>query len=108
MLYLEQLFLNYEVTNMVDENRLKGAAQDVVGKVEDAAGGLTGNAETQAAGKARQAAGEAQNAYGRASDQVRHASGQIAQAAVEQPLTAFLIILAIGFFLGRMSATSRA
>jgi uncharacterized protein YjbJ (UPF0337 family) len=95
------------LTNMVDENRIKGAAQSVAATVEDAAGGLTGDVETQAAGKARQAAGEAQNAYGRGADQVRQMSGEVVQAAAEQPLAAFLITFAIGFFLGRMSTASR-
>jgi uncharacterized protein YjbJ (UPF0337 family) len=55
---------------MVDENRIKGAAQGAMGTVEESLGVLTGDSETQAAGKARQAAGEAQRAYGRASDRV--------------------------------------
>jgi uncharacterized protein YjbJ (UPF0337 family) len=89
---------------MVDENRIKGAAKDSIGKVEEAVGGLTGDSDTQASGKVRQAEGEAQNAYGRASDQARRGSEKVVQAAAEQPLAAFLITLAIGFFLGRMSA----
>jgi uncharacterized protein YjbJ (UPF0337 family) len=89
---------------MVDQNRIKGAAQDAMGTVEESVGGLTGDTETQAAGKGRQAAGEAQNDYGRASDQVRHAGQKVVQATSEQPLAVFFITLAIGFFLGRMSA----
>jgi uncharacterized protein YjbJ (UPF0337 family) len=52
---------------MLDENRIKGAAQDAVGTVEESLGVLSGDSETQATGKAREAAGEAQRAYGRAS-----------------------------------------
>jgi uncharacterized protein YjbJ (UPF0337 family) len=89
---------------MVDENRIKGAAQGAMGTVEESLGVLIGDSETQAAGKARQAAGEAQRAYGRASDQVRQASGKVVQAAAEQPLVVFFTTFAIGFFLGRMSA----
>ncbi|MBV9498831.1 MAG: CsbD family protein [Acidobacteriaceae bacterium] len=89
---------------MVDENRIKGAAQDAIGKVEESVGGLMGDSETQVSGKARQAAGEAQNAYGRASDQARRASEKVAQATAEQPLAVFFITLAIGFFFGLMSA----
>ena len=36
---------------MVDQNRIKGAAQDAMGTVEESAGGLTGDTETQAPGK---------------------------------------------------------
>lgn len=88
---------------MVDENRIKGVAQDVVGRLEESVGGSIGDSETQAAGKARQVAGEAQNAYGRAADQARYAGEKVVQAAAEQPLAAFLITFAIGFFFGRMS-----
>src|ERR1700730_7261072 len=60
-----------------DKNRIEGAAKAVVGKVEDAVGGLTGDAETQAAGKTRQVAGKFQNAYGKAFDEVRNASKHV-------------------------------
>jgi uncharacterized protein YjbJ (UPF0337 family) len=90
---------------MVDQNRMEGAAQGAIGKVEKAVGGLTGDTETQAAGTARQAAGETRKAYGKVSDQVRQAIEVIAQAAGEQPVTTLLIVLAIVFALGRMSAT---
>ena len=41
----------------MDENKTKGATQDAVGKVKDAAGDLTGNVGWQAEGKVDQAAG---------------------------------------------------
>jgi uncharacterized protein YjbJ (UPF0337 family) len=88
---------------MVDQNRIEGAAQGAIGKVEKAVGGLTGDTGTQAAGTARQAAGEAQKALGKISDQVRQATEVIAQAAGEQPIATLLIVLAIVFALGRMS-----
>jgi len=90
---------------MVDQNRMEGAAQGAIGKVEKAVGGLTGDTETQAAGTARQAAGEAQKALGKISTQVRQATEVIAQAAGEQPVTTLLIVLAAVFVLGRLSVT---
>ncbi|MGI4940103.1 MAG: CsbD family protein, partial [Janthinobacterium lividum] len=36
----------------MDEDRIKGAATNIGGKVKDAVGGLTGDTKTQAEGKA--------------------------------------------------------
>jgi len=87
---------------MVDKNRIEGAAKEAIGNVEDAVGGLTGDAETQAAGKTRQAAGKFQNAYGKAFDEVRNASKHVIETSREQPIAALLVALAVGFFLGRV------
>jgi len=77
----------------MDENRVEGATRDIGGKVQDAVGGLTGDAATQLRGKANQAAGQAQNLYGQAIDGV---SG----FAREEPLTALLTALGVGVLLG--------
>ena len=37
--------------NMSDENRIEGTLRDVGGKVQDIAGGLTGDSATQARGR---------------------------------------------------------
>ena len=54
----------------MDEDRVKGAATNIGGKVKDAVGGLTGDTKTQAEGKMDQATGQVQNAYGSAKDAV--------------------------------------
>jgi uncharacterized protein YjbJ (UPF0337 family) len=92
---------------MVDKNRIEGTAREAVGKVEDAAGELLGDTETQAAGKIRQAAGNLQSAYGKAADEVQDATGSIIQIWEEQPVMALLVTLAVGFFLGRLSVTAQ-
>ena len=92
---------------MVDKNRIEGTAREAVGKVEDAAGELLGDTETQAAGKIRQAAGILQSAYGKAADEVQDATGSIIQIWEEQPVIALLVTLAVGFFLGRLSVTAQ-
>lgn len=46
----------------------KGAAKDFGGKVEEAAGNLTGDADVQARGQEKQAEGKAQNLWGKAKD----------------------------------------
>lgn len=75
------------------QDQLEGAAQNVVGKVQDAVGGLTGDASVQAEGKARQALGSLQQSYGETLDNVR-------TAVINQPINGLLIAGAIGFLLG--------
>jgi uncharacterized protein YjbJ (UPF0337 family) len=91
---------------MVDKNRIEGTAKEAVGKVEDAAGGLLGDPETQAAGKINQAVGNLQSTYGKVSDEIRDAAGSVIEATSEQPVIALLITLTVGFLLGRMSVTA--
>ena len=52
----------------MDENKVEGTVRDAAGKVQDAVGGLTGDAKTQVEGKARQVYGQAQANYGDAMD----------------------------------------
>ncbi len=56
----------------MDKDRIAGSAKDVAGKIEGAVGDMTGNAQTQAAGRAREATGTLQNSYG-------HALGDVAR-----------------------------
>jgi uncharacterized protein YjbJ (UPF0337 family) len=58
----------------MDKDRIAGSAKDFGGKVESAAGDLTGDVGTQASGRAREAAGAAQDLYGQAKDAVRDAT----------------------------------
>ncbi len=78
---------------MVDSNRPEGTLRDLGGKVENAVGGLTGDASTQAKGRLNEAAGSAQDAYGLAMDEVR---GFVA----EQPMMAMLAALGAGLVMG--------
>lgn len=105
----------------MDKDRIAGSAKDVAGKVEGAVGDVTGNAQTQAAGRTREAAGTVQNLYGQAKDAARDAgeaavgyakdvyanrnetlrdgSEAVAKRVQEQPLGALLIAGGIGFAL---------
>jgi uncharacterized protein YjbJ (UPF0337 family) len=42
----------------MDKDRITGAAKDIAGQVEGAAGDITGDADTQASGRIREAAGK--------------------------------------------------
>ena len=77
----------------MDTDRITGAARDMAGRAQAAAGDMVGDARTQAQGVYNQAAGQAENLAGQVSDLVR-----------EQPLTAALIALGVGFLIGRLTA----
>ena len=105
----------------MDKDRIVGSAKDFAGKVEGAAGDITGDAKTQATGRAREAAGTVQNLYGQAKDVARDATdaavnyakdaydssgdtlrgGQqtVARTVQENPLGALLVAGGIGFAL---------
>jgi uncharacterized protein YjbJ (UPF0337 family) len=74
-------------------DRLGGTAREFGGRVQEAAGNLTGDSKTQAQGVYNQAAGQAQQAAGQFTDMVK-----------EQPVVATLVALAVGYVLGRLTA----
>jgi uncharacterized protein YjbJ (UPF0337 family) len=78
---------------MVDENEVEGVARDFGGKIQDAVGGLTGDASIQAKGKWNQAAGKVQKTFGEASDELR-------DNVTSSPLLALAIVGGVGFALG--------
>ncbi len=90
----------------MDEDRIKGAATNVGGKVKDAAGGLLGDSKTQAEGKADQVSGELQNAYGSAKDAVREGADtlgtQVDSLMKERPMLALLGAVGVGYVLARL------
>ena len=56
---------------MVDKDRIKGAAEQLKGKVKEGAGKLTGDSKLEAEGKADQVAGKVKNAVGGIKDTLR-------------------------------------
>jgi uncharacterized protein YjbJ (UPF0337 family) len=78
---------------IVMENQIKGALQEVGGKIEDTVGAAAGNAGLRAEGKARQIAGQIQQSYGEAIDTVR-------ETAVNSPISVLAAAAGIGFILG--------
>jgi uncharacterized protein YjbJ (UPF0337 family) len=57
----------------MDENRIKGTAEQVKGSIKEAVGKVTGNDKLEIEGKADKLAGKAQNEVGKAKDAVRDA-----------------------------------
>jgi uncharacterized protein YjbJ (UPF0337 family) len=88
---------------MVDKNRVEGTVEEAVGKVEEAIGGVSGDARTQAEGKGHKAAGTVKRTYGETLDTARTGLRELSDATAEQPLFMLLAAGAIGFVLGRFS-----
>jgi len=89
----------------MDENRVEGTVKKAAGKVGQGVGRLTGDAEIQAKGIANEISGSAQDLYGQvhdsASELVRSTGDAVGKFIKEQPYTAALIALGIGWLLGR-------
>ena len=58
----------------MDEDRVKGAAQNIKGKAKEAAGRAIGDEKLKAEGKADQFAGKVRNTIGGIKDSVREAN----------------------------------
>lgn len=84
----------------MSEDRIEGGLKKGVGKVEDAWGGLTGDAGRQTKGKADQAMSTAQDALGQAKDKAADFYGEIESYAKDEPMLAASIALAVGVVLG--------
>jgi len=74
-------------------DRVEGVAREFGGRIQEAAGDVTGDSKTQAQGRYNQAAGQAQQA-----------AAQLRDVVEAQPIVATLVALAIGYVLGRLTA----
>ncbi len=92
---------------MVDENEVQGTVTEGVGKLKDAAGGLTGDSGLQAEGKFDQVQGTVQKEYGDFLEQAREQLDEAAVLVREQPFAAIGIAAGIGFLLGFLLIPSR-
>jgi len=96
---------------MMDEDRIKGAATNIGGKVKDAVGDLTGNGKTQAEGKADQIVGQVQNAFGSAKDVAREQAGtlgtELGAFVKDRPMMALFGAVGVGYVLARLMHSSR-
>ena len=90
----------------MDEDRIKGSATDIGGKVKDAAGGLLGDNKMQAEGKVDQVSGQLQNAYGSAKDSLSEGvdtlGAQVDSMLKDRPMMALLGAVGVGYVLARL------
>lgn len=84
----------------MNSDRIEGAVDKTVGKVQEAAGEVLSDSGMRAEGVARQVSGAAQNLYGQASDQIKGAACEVADCVQRNPLSAVLIAGAVGFLMG--------
>ena len=92
---------------MVDENEVKGTVTDGVGKLKDAAGGLTGDTDLQAEGKFDQIQGTVQKEYGDLLDQAKEQLEEATALVRDQPFAAIGIAAGVGLLLGFLLTPSR-
>jgi len=57
--------------DIMDKDRLEGAATNIKGKIKEGVGKMTGDAKTETEGQADQVKGKAQNAVGGMKDKAR-------------------------------------
>lgn len=74
-------------------DKVEGMARDTLGRAQQSFGEATGDMKTQARGLYNQASGQAQEQVARLSEVIR-----------DQPLTAALIAIGLGYILGRLTA----
>lgn len=84
----------------MSDDRVEGSVKKGVGKLEDAWGGLTGDAGVQARGKGDQAAGSVQDVVGQAKERAQDVYGGVESYAKEQPVVALGVALGVGLILG--------
>ena len=61
----------------MDKDRIAGVAHQIKGRVKEAVGKVTGDAEARAEGAAEKTAGRVQNAVGGVKDAVREAGNEV-------------------------------
>ena len=84
------------------KDQVEGGAKEFGGRVQDAVGGLTGDAKTQAEGKYDQVAGQVQQKYGQAKDAASDGLETLSEQVRQQPLVALLVAGAVGWVIGRI------
>jgi uncharacterized protein YjbJ (UPF0337 family) len=92
----------------MNEDQFEGTVRKVGGKVQEAAGRLTGDSETRVKGVANEAAGRIQEAYGEATEAVEDAyesTEDFVREFVEtRPYTTAAIALCVGLLIGTMGS----
>lgn len=84
-------------------DRVEGTVNKAVGRVQEAAGVLTGDAENRGEGVARQVSGAAQDLYGQACDQLKEVTGDLASRVERNPIGALAVAGLVGYVLGVLS-----
>ena len=81
----------------MDSNQPEGFLRSLAGRLQEAVGGMAGDAPAQVRGRADRAAGQVQDAYGEMLDYVE-------RVASSRPLLAVVAGVGVGFVLGVLVA----
>ncbi len=91
----------------MDENTAEGAVTEGVGKLKDAAGGLTGDTGLQGEGKVDQLTGKVQREFGDTLDDAQDQFDGVVSIIRDRPLIAVGVAAGAGFLLGLLLIPSR-
>ena len=83
-------------------DKFEGTMREFAGKAKDVAGRVTGDSKLQAEGLIDEAAGAVQRNYGVARDAANEGLEVLSKTVRDQPLTAIIIALGVGWLLGRL------
>ena len=83
----------------MNEQQINGGADQVGGRIRNAAGAVAGSLKTQAAGKAQEVRGQAESLYG---DTLK----QVLEMTAERPLAALGAAIGVGLVLGLLLGRS--
>jgi uncharacterized protein YjbJ (UPF0337 family) len=96
---------------MMTDERIEGVLRKGVGQVQDAVGGLAGDAKTQAKGKLNQAAGAVQDTYGQVlnlvTDNAQDAFDELQAFVKARPFAAVGAGVVLGLLAGLLVARGR-
>ena len=92
----------------MDENTAEGTVTEGVGRLKDAAGGLTGDTSLQGEGKFDQLSGKAQRQFGDTLDDAQDQLEGVTSMIRDAPFVAVGIAAGVGFLLGWLLIPSRS
>jgi uncharacterized protein YjbJ (UPF0337 family) len=101
----------FQTGDMMTDQRIEGVLRQGAGHVQDAVGGLTGDASAQVKGKLNQAVGAAQDTYGQVANLVTDNAQDLLDGvhafARKRPLAAIGAGVALGLLAGLIVARNR-
>ena len=83
----------------MNDDQVQGEVKDVVGKVEETAGDMTGDGELQRKGLLDQLAGKLQKLFGTVTEEAQPAADKVKKFAKERPVASAAVAGVIGLAL---------
>jgi ElaB/YqjD/DUF883 family membrane-anchored ribosome-binding protein len=86
----------------MSESTIKGAAKTVGGRIEAAAGVLSGDPKTELNGRLRELTGTAEKSFGEVVDAAEDAAGKVRDFVEQEPWKAVAVAGVVGLLIGLM------